>query len=175
MGGASQPKTLQDAVHATEEVRVRYLWIFALCLVQDDPVEWAQGASQMSRIYQDWYYTIAAMGAKISAGGLFVPRVDNAKNVTLPYMGCHSKYAQCHFYLCFAQHKTFNRVQQSLWNSGGWVLQERVLGGRIVLFAEGQTFFECQHHSKGEDRRDMRLYGQKQFGKKLLPPGEDWE
>ena len=171
---SNMPKTLQDAVHVTRELGIRYLWIDALCIVQDNTAEWRREALQMGRIYQDSYCTIAAAGAESSAGGLYIPRINNTNTVALPYVGRHSKAARGDFYISPAQHTLFNRVQDSIWNSRGWVLQERVLSRRIVLFAEGQTFFECQRQSQGEDQRDLRLYEQKRFGNKLLPQGEDW-
>lgn len=63
----------------------------------------------------------------------------------------------------------------STWNSRCWILQERILNRRIILFGFGQTFFECQRHSVGEGGRDLGHYEHKRFGNKALPQGEDWD
>jgi hypothetical protein len=66
-------------------------------------------------------------------------------------------------------------VQESVWNTRGWVLQERNLSRRVLVFGDRQTFFECQRQSAGEDGRDLSLYQGKRFGAGSTPQGDDWE
>ena len=53
------PKTFQDAIVVTTKLSVSYLWIDALCIVQDsvDSLEWRQEASIMGDIYANSYFT----------------------------------------------------------------------------------------------------------------------
>jgi hypothetical protein len=37
-----------------------YLWIDALCIVQDDSADWKREAAMMGRVYEDAFLTIAA-------------------------------------------------------------------------------------------------------------------
>ena len=55
------PKTLSDAIKVCREIGMRYIWIDALCIVQDDPKDKAR---QMGRIYKDANLTIMAASAK---------------------------------------------------------------------------------------------------------------
>ncbi|OCL05865.1 HET-domain-containing protein [Glonium stellatum] len=170
------PKTLQDAVVATRNLGVRFLWIDALCIVQDDSSEWASEALHMGRIYQNSFCTIAAVGSNSSAGGLYIARPSYDDVVAFRYTphGEDPTTTQSEFFIRPVRHTFLNRVQESTWNSRGWILQERILSRRIILFAFGQTFFECQRHSIGEDGRDLGFYEHKRFGNKTLPQGEDW-
>lgn len=170
------PKTLQDAVIATRNLGVRFLWIDALCIVQDDSSEWTSEALHMGRIYQNSFCTIAAAGSDSSDGGLYITRPSYNDVVAFQYTpkAAGSVKAQSEFFIRPVHHTLLNRVQESTWNSRGWILQERILSRRIVLFGFGQTFFECQRHSIGEDGRDLGYYEHKRFGNKALPQGEDW-
>jgi len=47
----SLPKTFQDAVLATRKMGFGYLWIDALCIVQDDRRDWASQAPLMGSIF----------------------------------------------------------------------------------------------------------------------------
>jgi len=45
------PGTIQDAINCTKELRIRYLWIDALCIVQDDVDQKGDQLRQMDRVY----------------------------------------------------------------------------------------------------------------------------
>lgn len=74
MAGASislLSRTFQDAVHATLELGLRYLWIDALCIVQDSKSDWSQEALAMADVYQGAFCKLAATGSVDGHGGLF--------------------------------------------------------------------------------------------------------
>jgi hypothetical protein len=48
---------------------IQYVWIDALCFVQDDINDWEMEANQMSAIFQNAYLTIAATAAKSASDG----------------------------------------------------------------------------------------------------------
>ena len=54
------PKAFIDAVHITRRLGVPYLWIDALCIVQDSVDDWEAESAKMASIYANAYITIAA-------------------------------------------------------------------------------------------------------------------
>jgi hypothetical protein len=58
------PRTLQDAVQVCMQLKIRYLWIDALCIIQDDKNDVAREISQMGLIYNRAALVIAASRAK---------------------------------------------------------------------------------------------------------------
>ena len=68
------PKTFQDAVLLTGDLGIRYLWIDALCIIQDSNQEWSHEASLMGDIYANSSFTISATNSPDSEGGLFYSR-----------------------------------------------------------------------------------------------------
>ncbi|KAH8599532.1 heterokaryon incompatibility protein-domain-containing protein [Bisporella sp. PMI_857] len=59
MTWGSLPKTFQDAISITRKLKIRYLWIDSLCILQDDSADWDKELSKMSDIYKNSYLTIA--------------------------------------------------------------------------------------------------------------------
>ena len=57
------PKTFQDAVEVTRMLGKRYLWIDALCIIQDDGTDLTTELQFMDKIYSSSYCTIAASSA----------------------------------------------------------------------------------------------------------------
>ncbi|KAK3356722.1 heterokaryon incompatibility protein-domain-containing protein [Lasiosphaeria hispida] len=169
------PLTLRQAVVATRKLGQRYLWIDALCIVQDDGVDWKREAPQMGLIYQNAYCTLAAAGSSTSTGGLFHRRDSSAAAVIkIDYHPPSRKESTRSWYLTPQANKFQYILRESAWNSRGWVLQERNLARRIVLFAAGQTFFECIHHSIGEDGLTYYDHSEKRYGSAEMRLGHDW-
>ncbi|KAH8158325.1 hypothetical protein CIB48_g9920 [Xylaria polymorpha] len=44
------PQTFQDAVWLTHQLKIQFLWIDSLCIVQDDPDDWAQESAMMHNV-----------------------------------------------------------------------------------------------------------------------------
>lgn len=57
----SMPKSVQDAVTVCRGLKIPYLWVDSLCIVQDDHDAWLRDASKMDRIYLNSHVTIAAL------------------------------------------------------------------------------------------------------------------
>ena len=57
------PRKTRDSVIVTRRLKLRYLWVDALCIVQDDKAEWMREAEKMAEIYMNSYCIIAAHSA----------------------------------------------------------------------------------------------------------------
>ena len=63
------PRTIKDAIELTRRLGMRYLWVDALCLMQNDPDDVSRGVSMMDEIYErSWLTIIAASGHDANAG-----------------------------------------------------------------------------------------------------------
>jgi len=83
----SLPPTLADAVWLCMALEVPYLWVDSLCIIQDDPHDWAVEASKMAAVYENAWLTVSADAAADSRGGLFQPiaqRKDCSTRLSLP-------------------------------------------------------------------------------------------
>lgn len=68
------PKTIRDAIEISTWLNISYIWIDALCIIQDDPNDWNTEAVTMKDVYSNSFLTIAAHGGKSSAEGCFAER-----------------------------------------------------------------------------------------------------
>lgn len=65
------PLTFREAVIATRALGCSYLWIDALCIIQDDTDDWSTEASRMAGVYSGASITLVAAASRDSTGGLF--------------------------------------------------------------------------------------------------------
>lgn len=137
------PKTYLDAFQITRCLGVRYIWIDALCIVQDDPYDWQVESAKMCDIYRDAYCTIAASAAERNGQGCFVEKYE----LDLSTESCHlvneENDNRSEIVLLPPAPLWENQILSSPLNSRAWVLQERLLSPRILHFAKDAIFWEC--------------------------------
>ncbi|KAK3671000.1 hypothetical protein LTR78_009117 [Recurvomyces mirabilis] len=68
------PQTYRDVVWMARQLRVRYLWIDAFCIVQNDAMDWKAQSDQMHHIYGNAYLTICASSASSPFDGFLHER-----------------------------------------------------------------------------------------------------
>ncbi|UNI20172.1 hypothetical protein JDV02_006288 [Purpureocillium takamizusanense] len=167
---ASLPQTIKDAITVTKEAGLRYLWVDALCILQDDPADKARIISKMGPIYGGAALTIVASANDDPHDGL-------------PGMGtAHRQVAQDvaaiqGMTLAVAlddPRQPIPDLESSVWSSRAWTFQERALSTRAVHFTRSQMVFKCVHgavmleetaptpdpafrHSKIEDQAESDL------------------
>lgn len=73
----SLPQTIQDAAIITRGLKIRYLWIDVLCIIQDDEKDKKTEIENMGRTYKSASLTISAATAKTAEEGFL--RVPEAR------------------------------------------------------------------------------------------------
>lgn len=84
----SLPQTFKDAIKVTRNLRIPYIWIDSLCIVQDSAEDWAVESANMRAVYGNSYLTIAATSSADSHGGLFRRTVAPIRCATQMDGGC---------------------------------------------------------------------------------------
>ncbi|KAH6870967.1 heterokaryon incompatibility protein-domain-containing protein [Thelonectria olida] len=126
------PKTFQDAVRVTRELKKQYLWIDSLCIIQGDDDDWKKEAGEMENVFDSAYCAIATSSAPNWRDGFLEWGLDS-QNIEIQDIRGGSTYT------C-----DFNKdVDWSALSGRAWVLQERVLSRRIIHFAAEQMHWEC--------------------------------
>ncbi|KAJ4288000.1 hypothetical protein N0V90_012016 [Kalmusia sp. IMI 367209] len=72
----SMPATIKDAIQVTRECGYRYLWVDALCIIQDDPEDLKRELPRMRMIYENADMTISAACAATATDGFLATRLD---------------------------------------------------------------------------------------------------
>ncbi|KAH0534062.1 hypothetical protein FGG08_007341 [Glutinoglossum americanum] len=137
----SLPRTFRDAVTFTRGLRIRYLWIDSLCIVQDDLEDWRRESGNMCTIYHGSSLTLAASMASNNDGGCFYSHASmNERGHKLKID--HPEYEQSEIYLreCI-DHDIVIKAAPLL--SRAWVYQERLLSPRYLHFGNAELVWEC--------------------------------
>ncbi|KAL2066630.1 hypothetical protein VTL71DRAFT_2701 [Oculimacula yallundae] len=138
------PKTFQDAITVTRKLGFQYLWIDALCIVQDNLDEWAKEATLMGQYYRDCAVNISALSAHDGRAGFLLPRPPIS--VVQLQSGLNLRRSQSSWSEVF---------QQSPLSQRAWVLQERLVSPRIIHFSERELFWECDTISARESNSQV--------------------
>jgi hypothetical protein len=80
-------QTHRDAIEITRRLGFQYLWIDAICIVQDDLADWNRQSAKMFNIYRDSVLTIAASWARDADEGIFAWRPTNVLANTAMVLG----------------------------------------------------------------------------------------
>lgn len=130
------PKTFRDAVGVTRKLGVKFLWIDSLCIIQDSSDDWDLESSKMCHIYENSYLNLAAGASPDSNGGLF-----NARSPT-SILPCQAQVGEgTNTKVAISDYKC-NKEELVLFTRG-WVLQERILARRTLVFGKFELYWEC--------------------------------
>ncbi|KAF2116106.1 heterokaryon incompatibility protein-domain-containing protein [Lophiotrema nucula] len=144
------PKTIQDAIIVVRRMGYSYLWVDALCIIQDDDGDFRRELNKMAGIYSHAHFTIAAVGAESSEQG-FLPERRNVRVFSVQFQskrmtsmqGKISLIEHTAFEPPTMQNEYLKEVEDSKWNSRGWTLQERHLARRIIFFGQHSLHYLC--------------------------------
>ncbi|KAF2108726.1 heterokaryon incompatibility protein-domain-containing protein [Lophiotrema nucula] len=151
------PQVFRDAFTVATRLGVRFVWIDALCIVQDDYRDWEREASVMGEVYRHAFCNIGAVAASEGSAGLFVER--DTRLVSSPCIQIERQDlsgAKKTFLPIISQHGS--SFTQLILLRRGWVLQERLLSPRSIYFGQdlgwecselqaSETYPEGQGHS----------------------------
>ena len=143
----SLPKTFQNAIIIARMLKVRYLWIDSLCIIQDDVQDWEEQSAIMGEIYSQSYLTIAASASKDSSGGCFLPRLKD----THVRVKCSLNDNKTGHVFIREKPNGFDELEHSILNTRAWVAQERLLSPRTIHYDVDQMLWECREARYTED------------------------
>lgn len=140
------PRTLADAMAFTSALSLRYLWIDAICIVQDSNKDKAIQIGNMANIYSYSLITIiAATGTNADSGlcGVTAPRAgwQTEIHVPVPKTDVPMSLATS---LNEIRDEDANFLTGTIWSTRGWTFQERELARRVIVFTEKQVYWVCE-------------------------------
>ncbi|KAI6089955.1 CNVH-domain-containing protein [Hypoxylon rubiginosum] len=146
------PKNYRDGIQFCRLLGIRYLWIDALCIIQDSKEDWACESLKMASYYGNCTICLAATRSPDHDGG-FQP-VNMRMEYQIPGLtGPGSRILitekppeVTHLWSA----KKFPHEEHYPLLTRAWVYQERRLSPRILHFCGNELVFECKQHTACE-------------------------
>lgn len=142
------PKTFQNAIMVTRYLGLEYLWIDALCIIQDIEADWQHECSTMHLVYANSALTIFAAAADGPNCGFLTPTRQAPPPCIIPYRSATSPYdtEQQSVVLSYLGHvrRPFDSPPATSLDKRAWILQERLLSTRVLVFDTVETYFDCR-------------------------------
>lgn len=140
----SLPKTFHDAIMITRRLGAQYIWIDSLCIIQDSSSDWEIESANMGQIYRRSSLTIAATSAEDGRAGCFVEKEHWRESIPV-----EARDVQGTSSMVFVRerpddlHDILKNFRDEPLSIRAWVLQERILSTRILLYTRSELVFEC--------------------------------
>ena len=153
------PNTVKDAVQVTHALNIRYLWVDALCIIQDSAEDKIKELERMSEYYRNAYCVIAATASHGADEGFLKPWHRSRR---FPMFGKLSDVVRSELEVPFlgpaGERGTVTlditspdvyQADQTPLSKRGWALQERLLSSRYLHFPVEQGFaLQCDHEEQ---------------------------
>jgi len=153
------PKTFQDAITITRQLLIRgkgirYLWIDALCILQDDPEDFAREGTAMHKTYSMATCTIAASASPDSKSGCLLPRGLGNHGSEPRLNPCKTEIGGRNVTV-HPWSSEWENAHRGPLSTRGWCFQERELSRRILAFTAHRIVWECRTAMASEDHPAM--------------------
>jgi hypothetical protein len=131
------PQTIRDAMELTRLIGYRYLWVDALCILQDNESIVHHQISQMHNIYQQADLTIIAADGSDCTHGLSGISTENDRILR------HRSYQLPGIAFQRLPLSTRYSLEASPWRTRGWTFQEELCSRRALTVLPELMLFTC--------------------------------
>ncbi|CZR51110.1 uncharacterized protein PAC_00985 [Phialocephala subalpina] len=167
MDVSSMPQTYKDAIRVAGDLGVKYLWIDALCIVQDSADDKIEELSRMRYYYENALFVIAASGASAAQEGFLgfhslqsphcpsptlLSNKGDSRVIEVPFYGPDDKEGTI---ILDSSPKKYQAADEPL-NQRAWTYQERLLCARVLVFpSTGGFYLQCNKEEHHDDSIDF--------------------
>ncbi|KAL8785478.1 MAG: hypothetical protein Q9195_008621 [Heterodermia aff. obscurata] len=168
------PPTLRDGILVTHQLGLCYLWIDALCIVQDDDDDKDNEIPQMRRIFTNAHCTIiAATAAHCQGGFLHIRELPPVSELCVPYPGPGARNGS----MILRKHDPdewilYDPLEDPV-NDRAWTLEERLLSPRRLIYSKNHLRWLCEtaEYTNGGDSGDRKFASSERRAQmERLPP-----
>jgi hypothetical protein len=153
----SLPATIQDAISITRALRIPFLWVDSLCIIQYSAQDKTLEIANMGNIYKGSYVTFSASRAEnCNAGFLGIQEATRDRinlSATIPISCPDGRTGSVMLYPArYPSH--FMKREEVPTDRRAWTYQEYLLSPRIVSFRHDAVEFICVAGLRSDDGAD---------------------
>ncbi|KAL1880111.1 hypothetical protein Daus18300_001474 [Diaporthe australafricana] len=150
------PQTLADAVHVTRSLGIQYLWIDALCIIQDSIDDWEKESAEMSTIYENAYLVIAASSSASATQGFLSHQRQQSQLFTLCSDNGLRTVLAVRSPVRSGFHSDMDSKRVDPLAERAWAFQEQHMSTRCLIFSKDELQWVCETGQTCEHIRSMR-------------------
>jgi hypothetical protein len=147
-------RVIEDTVKTARALSIRYVWIDAICIVQDSTEDWEREAGLMGSVYSNAFLTICPLSSYSCLEGF----LNRTPPVKVKFRSTLRPEVHGVFNLRYQPERdgvTYHFPETllptdldflSLWHSRGWIYQEAQLSTRMLYFGHSHLYYECPNH-----------------------------
>ncbi len=135
---SSLSRTIQEAILVTRKINVKYLWVDAVCIIQDSQEDKNIELGKMCKIYQDALVTFVAANATNANQGFLEDRAPPAPATKIPFWGPDGRLGTASIRL----EGWYDDGDEPI-NTRAWTFQERLLSPRLLIYASHTLQYQC--------------------------------
>jgi hypothetical protein len=153
--------TIQDAVLVSRALGITYIWIDALCIIQDDNAEdWNAQAYKMDEIYGASTMTlVVASSNSVMSGFLKERELQYIPVLRSRNPAAYSTYSKSPAKVFLSAECDKNEDElNGAWSHRGWTMQEGLLPSRLLHYTSSQMIWKCCEEERFERGVTKRLH-----------------
>ncbi|KAI1022001.1 hypothetical protein LB504_007548 [Fusarium proliferatum] len=136
----SLPIVFQQAIWIVRMLRIEYIWIDSLCIIQDSQSDWELESLQMCDYYENSFLTISTATSLNSTIPFLGPRDKRWWPVKVNLTNGSSNED------VYAQRIASEPEEEGLLFTRAWTWQEAAMSSRTIYFTPSELIWECSKH-----------------------------
>jgi hypothetical protein len=141
------PQTIKDAIQVTMDMGLQYLWIDALCIIQDSDKDKAEQISRMAETYEQAHVTIsAARATAVPEGFLHSRYVAGERGFRMPFT-CEDGQLSAVILWQGREPDAWEPIDKR-----SWCLQESILSPRVLEYGTHNIRWHCARSRADESQ-----------------------
>lgn len=149
------PVVYQNAAEVILRLGVRYLWIDALCIVQDDRADWDEEACKMADVYRYAHFTIVVASSPDPYTPFLVPRDPIWDTTVREFRERDGSTSLLYTRRRQKKNSIAKDVSGRYWDGAiherAWAFQEELLSTRAIHYTNARVIWDCNTVCKFED------------------------
>lgn len=145
------PRTIRDAVTVTRSLGVQYLWVDALCIIQDSRADWRAEAPKMMNVYRNACLTIAANIGDNAEAGLGIDRnLLESRPYELRFREQGGTQLTKFRWIHPPRQPWGAIIGSATLQTRGWTMQETHLASRVIYYDQTGLYWQCHEGIRQE-------------------------